>query len=71
MSKGPNSTKSTPFKVTVSQQSWLVLQQLAERGIYGRNPAEVAARFIDEQLKNFVETPKFAVDGSGQVREVK
>lgn len=71
MAKGPNTTESTPLRVTVSRQSRAVLEALASRGVYGRNPAEVAARFIDEQLKSFLEAPKFAVDGSGKVKEVK
>lgn len=71
MAKGPNSTKSKSFNITTSKQSWLVLGQLAERGIYGRNPAEVAARFVDEHLKEFIQAPKFAVNRDGRVKEVK
>ena len=35
-----------------------VLDSLAEKGVYGRNRAEVAGRFIDEALQKFVETPR-------------
>jgi len=49
------------LRVTVSVQSVRLLEQLAERGIYGRNSAEVAARFIDDALKEFVDKPKLIV----------
>ena len=35
---------------------------IAEKGIYGRNRAEVAGRFIDEALQKFVETPRFEIE---------
>jgi hypothetical protein len=61
MAKGNNLADSSPFRVTVSVQSRRLLEQLAERGIYGRNSAEVAARFIDDALKGFVDKPKLTV----------
>jgi hypothetical protein len=61
MAKGNNIAGSRPLRVTVSAQSMRLLEQLAERGIYGRNSAEVAARFIDDALKQFVEKPKLTV----------
>lgn len=59
MAKRTNLADSSPLRVTVSVQSVKLLEQLAERGIYGRNSAEVAARFIDDALKEFVDKPKF------------
>jgi hypothetical protein len=61
MAKGNNLADSSTLRVTVSVQSERLLEQLAERGIYGRNSAEVAARFIDDALKEFVDKPKFSV----------
>jgi hypothetical protein len=61
MAKGNNLTDSSPLRVTVSVQSRRLLEQLAERGIYGRNSAEVAARFVDDALKEFVDKPKLTV----------
>jgi hypothetical protein len=61
MPKGNNLAGSSPLRVTVSVQSRRLLEQLAERGIYGRNSAEVAARFIDNALKEFVEKPTLTV----------
>jgi hypothetical protein len=58
MAKGNNAVSSKPIRVTVSEQSEKLLEQLAQRGIYGRNPAEVAGRFVDTALQRFVEAPK-------------
>jgi hypothetical protein len=46
------------FEVTLSEQSVDLLKELAARGIYGRTPAEVGGRFIEQALQQFVETPK-------------
>ncbi len=61
MPKTNNVVASAKIRVTVSEQSQRLLDQLAERGIYGRNSAEVAGRFIDEALQKFVEQPKLRV----------
>lgn len=58
MAKVANSSGSAVIRVTVSTQSAALLDELATKGIYGRNPAEVAGRFIDEALQKFVETPR-------------
>lgn len=63
MPKSANAVESTTLRVTVSLQSEALLNQLAAQGIYGRNAAEVAARFIDEALQRFVEMPKLTVAG--------
>ena len=39
--------------IPISEQSAAALQKLAEYGIYGRTPEEVAARFIDEKIQGF------------------
>jgi|GEM_PF-2850825 len=59
MSKAKNSTGSGLVTVTLSEESVRLLDELAERGIYGKNKAEVAARFIDRALQEFAETPRF------------
>jgi pyruvate/oxaloacetate carboxyltransferase len=56
--KKKNSADSIQFTVTVSAETHRLLVDLATRGIYGRNPSEVAARFIDQAIQGFVETPK-------------
>jgi hypothetical protein len=58
MAKGNNAADSRTITVTVSVQSGRLLDQLAQRGIYGRNPAEVAGRFVDKALQEFVDRPK-------------
>jgi hypothetical protein len=58
MAKDTNITDSTTIRVTLSVQSEELLQRLAKQGIYGRNPAEVAGRFVDEALRKFVEPLK-------------
>lgn len=62
MAKTPNISDSEIFRVTVSKQSYRLLEELAVLGIYGRNPAEVAARFIDGALKGFVDPPRLKVE---------
>lgn len=51
MPRRGNSSPSVKLRVTLSAQSMAFLAQLAARGIYGRNEADVAARFIDERLQ--------------------
>ncbi len=62
MPKANNVVGSTTIRVTVSEQSERLLEQLAQKGIYGRNSAEVAGRFVDEALKRFVEQPKLRLE---------
>jgi len=40
-----------------------MLGELATKGIYGRNAAEVAARFVDEALRKFAEAPALQIPG--------
>jgi hypothetical protein len=56
--KTQNSIGSEKFAITLSQESVRLLDQLAKNGIWGRNRAEVAARFVDRQLEGFIEQPK-------------
>jgi len=58
MARAVNASASGTIEVTLSVQSKLLLQELAARGVYGRNVAEVAARFIDAALERFVEAPR-------------
>jgi hypothetical protein len=52
-----NTTASNVIRITLSEQSVHLLDELARKGVYGRNKAEVAGRFIDEALQKFVEAP--------------
>ena len=61
MAKGTNTAGSGVIRVTLSEQSVRLLDELAEKGIYGRNRAEVAGRFIDEALQKFVEAPRLKI----------
>ena len=63
MAKDKNLADSATMRITVSVQSEELLEQLGKRGIYGRNAAEVAARFIDEALQRYVEQPKLSTLG--------
>ena len=49
---------SDTVRITLSLESLRLLDELADRGIYGTDRAEVAARFIDQALQSFVEQPK-------------
>jgi hypothetical protein len=61
MSRAANASPSETLEVTLSVQSKRLLLELSERGIYGRNAAEVAARFIETALEKFVETPRLSI----------
>jgi hypothetical protein len=61
MPKAENSTLSGSITVTLSEQSLLLLERIAEGGIYGKNRAEVAARFVDKALEGFVDFPRFSL----------
>ena len=61
MAKRGNSAESSVLRVTVSRQSAGLLEQLAKAGLYGRNAAEVAGRFIDRALQEFVDRPRLDV----------
>jgi len=56
--KRPNATGSENFPITLSVESVRLLDEIAKNGIWGRNRAEVAARFVDRALEGFVEQPK-------------
>jgi len=61
MAKTENSAESTQVRITLSSESVRLLDELAYQGIYGRNRAEVAARFVDMKLQDFVDTPKLTL----------
>ena len=52
-----NAVGGRPLTITLSEQSLDALNQIAGRGIYGRNSADVAARFVDEALQRLVDFP--------------
>jgi hypothetical protein len=57
MAKATNASESDTVRITLSSESIRLLDALAERGIYGRNRAEVAGRFVDQALQTFVDRP--------------
>jgi hypothetical protein len=56
--KTPNISGSESFQITLSESSARLLDEIARNGIWGKNRAEVAARFVDRTLEGFVEQPK-------------
>lgn len=58
MPRRRNASPGTKFEVTLAKQSVDLIEELAKRGIYGRTPAEVGGRFIEQALQQFVERPK-------------
>ena len=64
MSKTPNESGSKTIRITVSDQSEELLDKLAGLGVYGRNAADVAGRFVDRALQEFIEPPRFTVTSS-------
>jgi hypothetical protein len=59
MARPKNSSPGTRFEVTLAAQSIDLLKDLATRGVYGRTPAEVGGRLIEQALQQFIETPKY------------
>ena len=57
MRKTGNNTKSRTIRVTVSEQIADLLDQIAETGLIGQNPAEVAHRFVDEAVMKALDNP--------------
>lgn len=68
MAKTPNETSSEPLRLTLSRQSVRLLEQLAAKGIYGRNAADVAARMVDRALEAYVDQPKLKLMGDADER---
>jgi hypothetical protein len=64
MARTKSLSPGIPFVVTLSEQSVDLLKELATRGIYGRTPAEVGGRFIEQALQQFVEAPKLIPERS-------
>jgi hypothetical protein len=56
--KRQNAADSDNFSITLSLESIRLLDEIAKNGIWGRNKADVAARFVDRALEAFVEQPK-------------
>jgi hypothetical protein len=61
MARKANASGGVSLKITISRQSASLLTDIALRGIYGRNPSDVASRFVDEALQKFVEVPKLTI----------
>jgi len=57
MAKKGNASAGVRLPLTISEQSADALEQLAARGIFGRNASEVAARFIDKALQEYIKFP--------------
>jgi hypothetical protein len=69
MARPKSTSPGARFEVTISEQSVDILKELATRGIYGRTPAEVGGRFIEQALQQFVEPPKLLPSRSSADRE--
>jgi hypothetical protein len=52
-----NSTKSKVLRITLSEQIADLLDQIAQTGLIGLNPADVAHRFIDEAVMKALDNP--------------
>jgi hypothetical protein len=52
-----NASEGVPLSITLSRQSIDALNQIAARGLYGRNAPEVAARFVDQALQGMIQFP--------------
>jgi Arc/MetJ-type ribon-helix-helix transcriptional regulator len=50
------------LRVTLSEKSVDLLEQLTEKGIYGKSKSEVAGRFIDSALQRELEKPHLKLE---------
>lgn len=52
--------EAPPFDIgpCISETVYELLCELVSLGLYGRTPEEVAARFIEERLRDFVPAPR-------------
>lgn len=66
MPRPANASLGVSVKITVSKQSAELLGRIAALGIYGRNDAEVASRFVDKELQNFIEAPRITLSQEAQ-----
>jgi hypothetical protein len=57
MARKGNAAEGRSVTITLSRQSVEALNQIAARGIFGRNAPEVAARFVDRALQDLVQFP--------------
>jgi len=64
-----NAAEGKPLTITLSEQSIDALHKIAMRGIYGRNPNEVAARFVDQALQGLVQFPAITLNPEDFKRE--
>lgn len=51
MGRSPNPTKTVTFTVSTTPMVRAYLEALVERGVFGKNVAEVAERLIAEKLR--------------------
>lgn len=59
MGKAKNPSGTEQVTLSLSDESVRVLHELALLGIYGKNEAEVAGRFVDKALAEFTVPPRF------------
>jgi hypothetical protein len=59
MGKLKNASGTEQVTLSLSEESVRVLRELAVLGIYGKNEAEVAGRFVDKALEPFIVAPRF------------
>ncbi len=59
MGKPKNASGTEQVTLSLSDESVRVLRELAILGIYGKNEAEVAGRFVDKALEGYVVPPRF------------
>ena len=49
--------ETVSLRIVLTTEAVRLLDEMAEAGIYGATRAEVAARFVDQMLMNYVEEP--------------
>jgi hypothetical protein len=69
MSKTANVSSTRTIRISVSEQSEALLNQLAAKGIYGRNVADVAGRFVDGALQRLAPPPRLRIPGINKARQ--
>ncbi len=59
MARRTNTTQSVQVTISTTPAYHAVLEKLAESGMYGKNPADVASRLLTDRILDGLDTNEF------------
>jgi hypothetical protein len=57
MGRKANTVQAQTLTLSISPQTRALLERIAGAGLFGKNAAEVATRFLDERVRAFLDNP--------------